>query len=55
MGWWLENLRQSKAITKAIAYTLETTNGNEQGLYIIQKMNAHTFPDQWAFNIRQAD
>lgn len=30
-------------------------NGNERGLYIIQKINAQTFPAQWAFNIRQAN
>lgn len=40
---------------KQLLETLETNDGNENGLYIIQKTNAHTFPAQWAFNIRQAD
>lgn len=33
----------------------QKSDGNESGLHVIQKTNAHTFPDEWAFNVRQAD
>lgn len=46
---WLENLLQQ------LHETLEIRDGNESGLYILQKTNAHTFPAEWAFNRRQAE